>query len=197
MLKLAVQAGCQLVDCERDLLEGRALKYITENKGKCLVVCSHHEWVPKVVKSHVFAADLSSCAKKGVDVAKVVWAAASPADCIQVREAVASTALQIPSIALLMGEAGKLTRVLNSVLTLATHEEIVKSAGGAAAPGQMSIAEVCQVRRALGMLGDPAYAEKNEAPVEEPVPDAIINATNGTATQQVRQEQFGYYGQFR
>jgi len=158
MLRLAVRAGTDLIDVERDLLEGRALVELTKQKGKCLVVCSHHQWTPRPVKSHLFASDLSSCAQNGVDLSKVVWTANDGSDCAQVRAAVSSTGLRIPCIALLMGEKGKLTRVLNSVMSLVTHESLA-----VAAPGQMSVKEVQQVRQTLGLNADAEYPETSLA----------------------------------
>jgi len=183
MLQLGIRAGCELVDVERDLLDGRALVEIAAQKGKCLVVCSHHEWQPKVVKSHVFAADLTSCAKTGVDLAKVVWMASRGSDCTSVREAVSSTGLQIPCIALLMGEAGKLSRVLNSVMTLVTHDDLA-----VAAPGQMTAQKVCELRQTLGLEGELDYPAATSKSSQDEV------GTAGSVQQSSsKRECFGYY----
>lgn len=57
----------------------------------------------------------------------------------------------VPLIGLCMGSSGRVTRVLNQHLTPVTHPALA----AAAAPGQLSAAEIMQQRRSLGLLSSP------------------------------------------
>ena len=54
---------------------------------------------------------------------------------------------KVPYIALCTTEQGKLSRVLNRVYTPVTHPLLPM----AAAPGQLSVEEILQLRKALGL----------------------------------------------
>jgi len=61
---------------------------------------------------------------------------------------VTSQGREIPTtIGICAGEKGKLSRVLNNVLTPVTHPLLPR----AAAPGQMSIEEISQIRSAMSI----------------------------------------------
>jgi pentafunctional AROM polypeptide len=57
---------------------------------------------------------------------------------------------RISSIALAMGERGKLSRVMNQVLTPVTHPALPSIA----APGQLSVRQILDLRLTLGMLSE-------------------------------------------
>ena len=54
----------------------------------------------------------------------------------------------VPLVALNMGAAGQLSRVLNQVLTPVTHADLPAKA----APGQLMVQEISEARHLLGML---------------------------------------------
>ena len=60
----------------------------------------------------------------------------------------ATTANSAAFIGLCLGEAGKLSRVLNQVMCPSMHPDLAPGA-----PGQMSVKELLEVRQGLGLMG--------------------------------------------
>ena len=80
---------------------------------------------------------------------QAIFTAEGVDDCLRLRQHVAEweKSSDRPVISLLMGEPGRLTRVLNTFLCPVTHELISVSA----APGQMLQAQIENLRSALGV----------------------------------------------
>lgn len=87
---------------------------------------------------------------KTADIAKVVTGAATAADCLSMLTA--SRYVQEPHIGLCIGNAGVITRVHNEVLTPVRAEGMI-----AAAPGQLSVKKLMQLRIQHGLLRPKRY----------------------------------------
>ena len=140
--------GIEFIDLEitfpEDLLEA-----VISARGPTRIIASHHDprgdlswasgsWIPFYSRALQYG-----------DVVKLVGIATSINDNFALADftRVASSAHEhIPLIALNMGEAGKLSRVLNGVLTPVSHPDLPFKA----APGQLSVAEI---RQGLALLG--------------------------------------------
>jgi pentafunctional AROM polypeptide len=124
------------------------------------LIASVHEMGPSApapTEAHVRSLFAAAAAdpQRRFAVAKVVVRARSVADAQRVvrvgREVCGATCLPggpIAHIALATGEAGKLSRVLNRTLTPVTHPLLP----AAAAPGQLSAAEIMAARALLGVV---------------------------------------------
>ncbi|KAK2771706.1 pentafunctional arom polypeptide [Colletotrichum kahawae] len=143
----ASRMGVEFIDVEMTLPEN-VIQTVVENKGRSRIIASHHDpqgtlswkngsWIPFYNKALQWG-----------DVIKLVGIAQSLEDNYDLArfksEMLASHST--PIIALNMGSAGKLSRVLNGCLTPVSHPSLPFKA----APGQLSAAEI---RKALSLLG--------------------------------------------
>lgn len=150
LLELAVRSGCEYIDLEVGFPEP-ALAAFVARKGRSEVIASWHDWSGRMKwdGDEVTDAKLALCVRYG-DVAKMVGKATTLDDTFALRAFVARSAEANPSVPLLainMGAAGQLSRVLNTVLTPITHPLLPTRA----APGQLSFAEI---QRTLHLLGE-------------------------------------------
>jgi hypothetical protein len=90
----------------------------------------------------------STTLRGAAHLAKFVGVARTEADALRVHAAAAGAKIAIPHIALAMGAAGRMSRVLNSLFTPVTHAALPF----AAAPGQLSVEDILAARRPLGYL---------------------------------------------
>jgi len=151
LYRIALRMGFDLVDVE--LTASPELKnYVTTHRGSSFIVASHHdpqgqlswadgaeEWIP-----------FFEAARESGDIVKLVGTATSPYDNDDLksfRKWAASTHPESLLIAVNMGEAGKMSRVDNRILTPVSHDGLPSKA----APGQLSAAEI---RRVLGLVGE-------------------------------------------
>lgn len=149
LLRLGFRLGCEYVDLELHRPRER-LAALAEHRGHTQVVASSHDtqgtmhWLsPATRRLYERACALG-------DIAKLVGTARTVQDSLaleQFRAAVAKEAPH-PLIAINMGAAGQLTRVLNPLLTPVTHASLPVPA----APGQLSVQQIMTARHALGLL---------------------------------------------
>ncbi|KAL8413778.1 hypothetical protein RB594_005137 [Gaeumannomyces avenae] len=145
---LGIRLGAEYVDVEMTMPDD-VIEKTTQAKGKTSIIASHHDpkgtlswrngsWIPFYNK-----------ALRHGDVVKLVGWSRGDDDNFALagfKARMSSAHKNTPIIALNMGEAGKLSRVLNGFLTPVTHSCLT----AAAAPGQLSAAEI---RRGLHLLG--------------------------------------------
>ncbi|ROT34933.1 pentafunctional AROM polypeptide [Sodiomyces alkalinus F11] len=148
LYQVALRMGVEFVDLEMTWPD-KILQAVTEKKHRSRIVASHHDpqgnlswkngsWIPFYNKALQWG-----------DVIKLVGVARTMQDNFDLAafKAEMLASHSTPIIALNMGTAGKLSRVLNGFLTPVSHPDLPFKA----APGQLSAAEI---RRALALLGD-------------------------------------------
>ncbi|WVO12800.1 pentafunctional AROM polypeptide [Cryptococcus depauperatus] len=149
MVRLGLRSACEYVDLEV-CWPVSILDSINKSKGESHVIASWHDWTgemswdgPEVKAKHAL------CEKYG-DIAKIVGTAKSVLD--NSKLAIFADEVRIqgkkPLLAINMGMAGQLSRVLNPILTPVTHHALPVQA----APGQLSAREVFQARTLIGLL---------------------------------------------
>eukprot|EP00929_Paragymnodinium_shiwhaense_P042531 TRINITY_DN21998_c0_g2_i1.p1 TRINITY_DN21998_c0_g2~~TRINITY_DN21998_c0_g2_i1.p1 ORF type:complete len:1551 (+),score=381.55 TRINITY_DN21998_c0_g2_i1:60-4655(+) len=143
------------------------------------IIGSHHE-VSGMPATKDIQASLRRCQLQGsAHVAKFVGMAKDHSHALQVHTAAATAELTVPHIALAMGGMGQMSRVLNTYFTPVTHPLLQV----AAAPGQMSAAQILDARRAVGYLPASKFFIFGSPTKHSPSP-SMHNAgfrTNGTS----------------
>lgn len=151
LLALGVRLGCEFVDVET-CWSRAARSQLLATRRRSAVISSFH-----AVQTPSSEADVKAifreCYDQGrVQVVKVVVKAFAPQDALMVHrvatEFAAAWRHDVPIVALCTTDVGKLARVLNRVLTPVTHPLLP----AAAAPGQLSVAEILSLRQQLGLL---------------------------------------------
>ncbi|KAI8320420.1 Pentafunctional AroM protein [Martensiomyces pterosporus] len=149
LLRNAVRWGAEYVDVEVD----SAASSLYAAKQNSLVVASYHDTTGKQLRwaetESEFANEILARARVCGDIAKLISVAKTWDDnlaCLRFVERNHSAAA--PLIALNMGYAGQLSRVLCPCLTPVTHPLLATSA----APGQISIQQINQARALTGRL---------------------------------------------
>ncbi|SCW04225.1 LAFE_0H08834g1_1 [Lachancea fermentati] len=145
LFELALKAGVEFIDLELTLPID--LQYrIMNNKGNTKIIGSHHDfegqysWAdPEWENKYNLALSLD------VDIVKFVGTATKFEDNLAL-EQFRSTHEKKPLIAINMTENGKLSRVLNTVLTPITSELLPS----ASAPGQLTLPEINKIYASLG-----------------------------------------------
>ncbi|WZH48041.1 EPSP synthase-domain-containing protein [Fusarium acuminatum] len=145
---LATRMGLEYIDVEMTLPDN-IIQTVTESRGHSCIIASHHD--PKGTMSWKNASWIQyyNRALQYGNIIKLVGIARTPEDNFDLArfKARMQQAQKTPMIAMNMGKAGKLSRVLNRFLTPVSHPALPFKA----APGQMSAAEI---RRGLALLGD-------------------------------------------
>lgn len=148
LYRLALRMGLEYVDVEMTLPEN-IIQTVTESRGYSRIIASHHD--PKGTMSWKNASWIPfyNRALQYGDIIKLVGIARTPEDNFDLAKfkAKMQAAQKTPMIAMNMGKAGKLSRVLNKFMTPVSHPALPFKA----APGQMSAAEI---RKGLALLGD-------------------------------------------
>ena len=147
--EIALRAGCEWIDLEacRDGPPMQAFAARARARHARLIGSNH------ILGPMPSAAEIGKCLqrcelRRSVDVAKFVGVAKEPSHALHVHNAAAAAGLSMPYIALAMGPAGQMSRVLNDLYTPVTHPLLPFIA----APGQMSVAQILDARRAYGYL---------------------------------------------
>jgi len=175
VLESAVRSGARFVDIELKALKQSevALDEIVENAmdgDSAQVIVSSHDFTGRPEKLYNILTDLDSC---GGDINKIVWTARTVRDNIEVFEALKTR--QKPTIALCMGEAGLISRVLakkfGAFLTFASLET-----DSGTAPGQISIADMKQLYRWDEINATTSVYGVVASPVKHSMSPAIHNA---------------------
>jgi 3-dehydroquinate dehydratase I len=132
-LSLAIETGAHYVDIEyeADKEQKEAIMEVAR-KHQCKVIISYHNFFETPVVEELQRIT-ASCFDKGADIAKVATMVNKPDDCIRL---FTLYNLNKPIIALGMGKAGKITRImapfLGAAFTFASMDN-----GEATAPGQI------------------------------------------------------------
>lgn len=148
LYQIGLRTGVEYLDLEMTMPED-VLQTVTETKGFTHIIASHHDpenklswknggWIPFYNKALQYG-----------DVIKLVGMAREVSDNFDLTNFKMKMleAHKKPIIALNMGTAGKLSRVLNGFLTPVSHPALPSKA----APGQLSAAEI---RQALSLVGE-------------------------------------------
>ncbi|KAL2259202.1 hypothetical protein VTK26DRAFT_7194 [Humicola hyalothermophila] len=148
LYRVGLRTGVEFLDLEMTMPD-HILDYVTEAKGFTRIIASHHDprcelswrngsWIPFYNKALQYG-----------DVIKLVGVAREVADNFALTHFKAKmlAAHDKPMIALNMGTAGKLSRVLNGFMTPVSHPALPSKA----APGQLSATEI---RQALALIGE-------------------------------------------
>lgn len=160
-VELGMRLGCEMVDVEAALSASslaRIYKLRADRFPNVQIISSHHEPTNSGGSSvdevkRLFERCLQCAAPFRPDVVKVVVMAAAESDSFRMLQAAAEVEREFaslappgpPLIALAMGPMGRATRIYNQVLTPVTHPAMAR----AAAPGQLSIAQIMRAREAL------------------------------------------------
>ena len=166
-LRQAIDMGAEYVDIEHD-----AVDLIPDRKDTRLIVSSHD--------FQAMPSDLptlhGTLAAKGADVVKVVGTARRLSDNVEVLDLFSKT--DVPTIAIAMGEAGLVSRVLalryeSCLLTYCTLDT-----GEAVAPGQLAVETMRQVYSA-GSIGPrtAVFGVLSDGPVDGSLPASLNAAT--------------------
>lgn len=152
LILTGIRFGCELIDVESTLSEN-SKKIIRNNAKFSKLIGSHHVTQAPCQSTAAFDSYAKLCWDNGnVDVIKVVFSASSPKDCLVLESAkidlASRTGISCPVIAILMGQHGRLTRVLNTFMNPVTHAMLQSKA----APGQMTAEEVLRLRSELGLV---------------------------------------------
>ncbi|CEH16278.1 pentafunctional protein [Ceraceosorus bombacis] len=150
LIKLGFRQGCEYVDVEMRHAEDR-LAAVRAHRGYSRIIASHHNWngemhwdSPETLKQYELGLRFG-------DIVKIVGRAFSPADNFALeafRAKVSARPDAKPLIAINMGVAGQLSRILNNTLLPVTHPAMPTSG----APGQLSVVQVNQARALTGAL---------------------------------------------
>ncbi|WRT67049.1 pentafunctional AROM polypeptide [Kwoniella shivajii] len=150
MVELGIRLACEYVDLEV-CWPTELLQKITKFKGQSHIIASWHDWTGSMAwDKQGVRSKYSFCSKYG-DVAKIVGTAKTFLDNSKLSlfvEEVTSQPGSKPLLAINMGSAGQLSRALNPILTPITHSLLPSRA----APGQLTIKEVVQLRSLTGLL---------------------------------------------
>ncbi|VVT49376.1 uncharacterized protein SAPINGB_P002240 [Magnusiomyces paraingens] len=146
LIRLAYKLGVEYVDLELTWPVG-FVDSLVKDKGYSKVIASHHDTAGKHGWTSALWEDYYQRALTVGDVIKFVGTAKNLQDNIAL-EQFRSVHTRKPFVAINMGEAGKLSRVLNEVLTPVTHESFPI----AAAPGQLTVREINGALAAIGGL---------------------------------------------
>lgn len=147
LYQLALRMGVEYVDVEVTL-DDELLQFLAESKGHTRIIASHHDLTGALSWKNASWIPFYNRALQFGDVIKLVGTAQSIEDNFELAgfKYRMQASRKTPIIALNMGTAGQLSRMLNGFLTPVSHPDLPYKA----APGQLSAADV---RRGLSLLG--------------------------------------------
>lgn len=148
LYRLASRMGVEYIDVEMTLPDD-VIQSIMDSRGRSLIIASHHDPRGTLSWKNASWVQYYNRALQYGDVIKLVGVAESPEDNFELArfKSKMQAAQRTPMIAINMGQAGKLSRILNRFLTPVSHPALPFKA----APGQMSAAEI---RQGLALLGE-------------------------------------------
>ncbi len=135
----AARLGAEFVDIEMDAearTPGVVAALAAGHRGQTRVVVSHHRFTPGVPKDLAARVRVMRACAEALgtgSVTKIAITAERPRDCATLRRAVFGEAMLADTIAIAMGPAGLLSRILPAKFSTAW------TYAGAAAPGQLSV----------------------------------------------------------
>ncbi|KAE8538060.1 pentafunctional AROM polypeptide [Cryptococcus gattii VGV] len=150
LVRLGLRSACEYVDLEV-CWPVQVLDSIVRLKRETHIIASWHDWTGDMAwDGEEMKAKHVLCEKYG-DVAKIVGTAKSGLDNAKLALFVGKVRSRPgakPLLAINMGAAGQLSRVLNPILTPVTHDALPSRA----APGQLTAREILQARALIGFL---------------------------------------------
>lgn len=146
MIRLAVKLGIEYIDLELTW-SAPLLNNLVKDKGYSKIIASHHDITGNLKWDAAVWEDYYQRALTVGDIIKFVGTAKSVEDNLLL-ENFRSIHTRKPLIAINMTEAGRMSRVLNKVLTPVTHESFPVKA----APGQLSVKEINEIAHIIGGL---------------------------------------------
>jgi len=151
LAKLAIKAGCQLVDVEAARFTAEDIADLSAMKGATKLIASHHDSRCRLQRAALDRLLRRFAATGAFDLARLALSARSEEDLLETR-CVARRFLQqhpeLPASLILLGEHGRLSCVLNHVMTPAVHPALPCPG----AHGQMPVREVVECRSRLALL---------------------------------------------
>lgn len=152
LMLLGIKLGVAFLDVELTY-PSAIIKRVFANKGYSKVIASHHDISGQCKWDHADWESKYSQAKSiDADIVKFVGNATSFQDNLTL-ESFRASHTELPLIAINMGEAGKLSRVLNTILTPVTHDKLPFKA----APGQLSVKQINQTLHDIGGLPEKKF----------------------------------------
>eukprot|EP00158_Paraphelidium_tribonemae_P009289 Partr_v1_DN28824_c0_g1_i2_m33386 putative The AROM polypeptide catalyzes 5 consecutive enzymatic reactions in prechorismate polyaromatic amino acid biosynthesis (By similarity) len=154
LLRLGIDLACEFVDVEIENVSAGDVEALISSKGTSKIIASFHDtkashpWRNvELISSIVSKADLFG------DILKIIMTASNTVDNLDLQQCLSDPSsplgkIEKPLIALNMGKAGQMSRILNKFFTPITHRLLPTSA----APGQLSLAEIFKARCLLGMV---------------------------------------------
>jgi pentafunctional AROM polypeptide len=172
LYRVALRLGVEFVDVEMTF-PASLIEAVTSAKGNSYIIASHHDPQNTLSWEDGSWYPYYNLALQHGDIVKLIGVASRLEDNFALSKFHQSVlaAYDRPVIALNMGVAGKLSRVLNGFLTPVSHPALPTKA----APGQLSAAEI---RRALSLIGgiDPQRYLLFGSPVSKSRSPALHNA---------------------
>ncbi|KAL2170036.1 hypothetical protein VTG60DRAFT_5376 [Thermothelomyces hinnuleus] len=148
LYQIGLRTGVEFLDLEMTM-PADILEAVTESKGFTRIIASHHDPQSKLSWRNGSWVPFYNKALQYGDVIKLVGMAGEIGDNFALTSFKTKmlAAHDTPIIALNMGPAGKLSRVLNGFMTPVSHPDLPAKA----APGQLSATEI---RQALALIGE-------------------------------------------
>ncbi|RLV92022.1 Pentafunctional AROM polypeptide [Spathaspora sp. JA1] len=138
LLLLGIKLGVEYLDVELTT-PNEIIDEIVNNHGFTKIIASHHDFTGSLQWTNVeWKNKYNQAVSLNADIVKLVGKATNFTDNLELETFKRENTLK-PLIAINMGEQGKLSRVLNTILTPITHELIPNKPKGT---GQLSIREI-------------------------------------------------------
>ncbi|KII85332.1 hypothetical protein PLICRDRAFT_44602 [Plicaturopsis crispa FD-325 SS-3] len=150
LLDLGLRLGVEYLDVEISLLEKDILSLISR-KGASQIIASWHDWTGNMKWTGPTVKEKYELAARYGDIVKIIGKANSIKDNFALYEFVAratDSPGSKPIIAINMGTAGQMSRILNTTFSPVSHPLLPSKA----APGQLSFVQVQDALHLLGLL---------------------------------------------
>jgi 3-dehydroquinate dehydratase-1 len=154
LLQKAIQWGCEYVDVEARF--SQAIRQdLGKRKGFSKVISSYHDLTGRMRWSSVDVTRVYHAAREYGDIVKIIGFANTLAENYELEyfRSSMTTSYDTPLLAINAGTMGQLSRVLNKFFTPTTHPLLPM----AAAPGQLSAAEINGALHIVGQLPSRTY----------------------------------------
>ena len=155
LFDLAVRAGVEYIDVEISW-SAKRISGLVSTKGQTKVIASWHDWSGKLAWDGTEVKQKYQDADKFGDIIKIVGKANTLDDNFTLHSFVkkaTSAPGSKPVLAINMGVAGQMSRILNSTFSPATHPLLPNKA----APGQLSFKEIQTALSLIGQLPPQKY----------------------------------------
>jgi len=155
LFDLAVRAGVEYIDVEISW-SAKRISGLISKKGQTKVIASWHDWSGKLAWDGTEVRQKYQDADKFGDIIKIVGKANTLEDNFTLHSFVkkaTSTPGSKPVLAINMGVAGQMSRILNSTFSPVTHPLLPNKA----APGQLSFKEIQAALSLIGQLPPQKY----------------------------------------